>query len=313
MSPEEQNKWLVYARDYKLHTNYPLSTSDEGQNLANNANAVAAAQRIKDKLLYLKANNIPMDVISQDELIRSQEAGWAKSANFPGGLGPWNALAKGGPPNRFADELRSDYQLLNDYLGKVRGGHYPDAKTPRPEEWGTPAIGDWIPPMGIPRGTNVSTIPALNSISTGDNHDQALSHIQEVLDNATTDYKKAAQNLPKGGYRVPDVDQKNLYDLDNKGKGYIDDPTNLIWDPSHQKMVNGYGGIPYLQRGWFDKWTTLGGEQSGGGAGSSPLPSPSPSRTPQLTAWDTKELDKLGVKKGDPFMGPDGQPYTRTK
>ena len=308
LSPDEQNQWLNYARDYKLHKDAPSPTSADGVNLANNANAVAAAQRIYDKLQYLKQEGIePKDAISQAELIRSKEAGWAAAAggNDPIQWGLWSLLAHG-PKNSFADSLGSDYKLLNSYLAQVKGGHYPEAATPPDKELGGKIT--WPVDIGdrsIPTTTDVSTIPALNKIGSGDTINEAIDHIKEVLGNAKTDYKNAAIDLKTSGSRVPDEHQRNLYDLDSK-KGFMDDATNRITRDAQGKLVNNYGEIPSNK--WLDNWAK-------GQAGQSPSPSasPTPSPTPpQIPNWDTKYLDQMKIDKGDAFTGPDGKVYHRT-
>src|SRR5260221_3330810 len=311
-TPEQQDLWLKHARNYRLHPDAPLSTSDEGKGLINAANAVRDAQRIRDKILWMKQNNIPMSAISQSELIRSQEAGWAGGANNPVEGALWKVASHAGPKNDFADELRGDYNNLNDHLAHTPGGYYEKtAATPQPEEWGTPQLGP-VPPLGFPKTTNLSTIPTLNSMGQGDNYDQPVTHIQEVLAHDKADYKNNAEKLGPGKNRMPDLDLKNLSDLADPKKGYIDDPTNKMWDKNHQTMVNGYGPVVYRDNPWLDnvftKWTSVGGKSE---ANASPTPSATPA-PPQISKYDTKEFDRLGIKKGDKYLGPDGKTtYTR--
>jgi hypothetical protein len=310
-TPEQQRIWLKYVRDYNLHPNAPLATSAEGGGLANAANAIKDAQRIRDKILYLKQNNISMDAISQAEIIRSQEAGYAKAeGGSPVGMG-WDLMARGGPQNNFVDELNGDYQKLNDHLAHVPGGTYEHtAGTPKPEDWGIPAT-DWTPPFGLPKTTNVSKIPALNRIGSGDTYDQALAHIDEVLENAKNDYKQQVDKLGPANYRTPDVDAKNLSDLADPKKGYINDRTNKMWDKDHKIMTNPYGPIPHQL--YTGNWTTTGGgEQPASTNAASPSPSPSPPALPRISKYDTSEFDRLKIKKGDEYLGPDGvTTYTR--
>jgi hypothetical protein len=314
LSTEDQNKWLEHARDWKNHNKAPTLSDPEGQNLSNAGIALQAAQRIYDKVKYLSDNHIPMSTVSQSEMVRSREAGYAAGANNPGEWALWNMMAQDGPKNIFADELGSDYKQFHDHASKVLGGSYATAATPTGEKWDPELpipIGEQVTKVGVPpveRSTDVSNINALKSISQGDTWDQAVAHAQEVLENAKRDYKKAAAQLPPAGWRLPDTDQKNMFDLDKKGR--IDDPTNMMYDKPHDKIVNGHGPIPYLAN-WFptNQWKTYDGDQSAQSAAASATPS----KTPTLTSWDTKELDKLNVKKGDAFIGPDGKPYHRTQ
>jgi hypothetical protein len=314
MSPDAQQKWMAYIRDYQLHAKFPEPTDAEGQGLTDASNAVKAAQRIKDKILWMKQNNIPMDGISQDELIRSKEAGWAESAHSPAEKFMWGWWSKFEPKNNFADELGQDYQVLNTHLAKTPGGTYPHAATPNPEQW------DWELPIPatnekvgfkLPKTTDVSTIPPLNKIGSGDTHDEALTHIQEVLNNAVGDYRKIVSKLPKAGFRVPEEDTKNIADLADQKKGYIDDGTNKMRDKDGN-LVNGYGQIPQPPP-WFGGRVFENGSTTGASATPTPKPSPSVSPTPmpQISKFDTKEFDRLGIKKGDQYRGPDGLTYTR--
>jgi hypothetical protein len=235
---------MAYIRDYQLHAKFPEPTDANGKGLIDSVNTIKALQRAKDKLLWMKQNNIPMDAISQSELIRSKEAGWAGAANDPGERAIWSSLAKGLPKNNFADELGQDYEQFNLHGNRVPGGTYEGkAETPKQEEVGI-NLRPWIDfDVGIPRTTNVSTVPPLNKIGSGDTYDEALTHIQEVLDNATGDYRKIVSNLPKAGFRVPAEDTKNIADLADQKKGYIDDGTNKMRD-KNGNLVNGYGTIP---------------------------------------------------------------------
>lgn len=311
-TPDQQRIWLKYVRDYNLHPNAPLATSPEGVGLSNAAKAVQDAQRIKDKILYLQKNNVPMDTVSQAELIRSQEAHWASGAGGnPWEWILWNGLAHGAPGNNFADELRGDYEKLNTHLAGTPGGTYPNAATPPRAEWGGKIPGTDID-ISLPRTSNVSTVSPLNSIGGGDTYDQALAHIQEVLDNAKGDYKNVVNKLGPANYRIPDTDAKNLSDLADPKKGYIDDPTNKIWDKDHQQMVNGYGKIPYRPNQWFTGTEMLPKEQAA-------QPSPTPSRSAQSAPTPvTQEVaaaaprpktqaDYDAIKSGTLFYDGDGK------
>ena len=282
LSPSEQEAWIQRARDYKLHTNALLPSSPDGVNLANNANAVQAAQRIYDKLQYMKQNHIPMHTISLQEIIRSKEAGWAEATkDNPIEQLPWNVLGDGRPRNVFADALNGDYQQLNAALAGVQGGKYQHTSgTPKDEEWGIPAT-DWTPAVGVPRTTNVSKVPEINSISSGDTVDEAIGHIKGVLDNATKDYKNAAEKIPTANTRLPDVDRKNMVALSKDGKGYIDDPANKItWDAEHKKATNEYGDIPIKINPWTTNWTTDKHWSNWPEGKAEPTASPSPTAKP---------------------------------
>jgi len=285
-TPAQQNQWLAQIKDFMLHAKFPDPTSDEGKGLANAANAVMDAQRIKDKILYMKQNNIPMDAISQDEFQRSKDAGYAAAAHSPAEQAMWNYWAKFTGKNNFADELLNDYQNLNSHLNNIPGGRYQgQAATPPPQLWhwefDVPGTA-MKPQFDIPRTTNVSTIEQLNKIGSGDSYDQALGHIQEILDSATEDYRRNAAHLPKGGYRLPADDEKNIADLTNPQKGYIADKTNKMWDEKHEKMVNGYGQIPQppwwfggraFEKGYFPEAPARGYYPE---ASASPSASPTP-------------------------------------
>jgi hypothetical protein len=151
----------------------------------------------------------------------------------------------------------------------------------------------------------VSTIPALNSIGSGDTHDQALAHIQEVLDNTIGDYKEIAAQLPKAGFRVPDKDQKNLSDLLHPRKGYIEDPANKIWDANHQKMVNGYGPIP-IRGDWPFSWKPPEG-QSGAAPGATPSPTPVSQEIANAAPRPKTQADLDAIKSGTLFWDLDGK------
>jgi len=285
-TPAQQNQWLAQIKDFMLHAKFPDPTSDEGKGLANAANAVMDAQRIKDKILYMKQNKIPMDAISQDEFQRSKDAGYAAAAHSPAEQAMWNYWAKFTGKNNFADELLNDYQNLNSHLNNIPGGRYQgQAATPPPQLWhwefDVPGTA-MKPQFDIPRTTNVSTIEQLNKIGSGDSYDQALGHIQEILDSATEDYRRNAAHLPKGGYRLPADDEKNIADLTNPQKGYIADKTNKMWDEKHEKMVNGYGQIPQppwwfggraFEKGYFPEAPARGYYPE---ASASPSASPTP-------------------------------------
>jgi hypothetical protein len=321
-SPEQRNVWLKYIRDYNLHPNAPLATSSEGINLSNAANAVKDATRIRDKILYLQAHNIPMSTISQAEIIRSQEAGYSAASTNPVEKALWNAVSGGfpggeaQPQNNFVDELNGDYEKLNDHLAHVQGGTYEHtAGTPKGEVWGIPAT-DWTPAGGIPKTTNVSKIPALNRIGSGDTYEQAIAHVQEVLDNAKKDYKNAADKLYPANFRPPDVDLKNLSDLADPKKGYIDDPTNKMWDAKHQKMVNPYGAIPNRPNPLLSHWDMLGDDGKPQQPTASTTPgqpgakaSPTPvSREIYDAAPHPKTVDDFNkIPKGTWYVDGDGQ------
>jgi hypothetical protein len=312
LTPAEQEAWIEHARDYKLHTNALLPSSPDGINLANNANAVQAAQRILDKLQWMKDKGIPISVISQDEIIRSQEAGYSAAANNPIEKGLWNAVSGGfpggeaQPQNGFVDALNGDYVNLNNYLTQVKGGTYEHAAgTPKAEVWGIPAT-DWTPPGGIPKSTNVSKgITALNRIGSGDTIDQAIAHAKEVLDNTKKDYKNAADSIPTANTRLPEVDRKNMVDLEHRG--YIGDSSNLMRD-SQGKLANPYGPIPYKPNPWLAHWEMLGNDgkpiQSTTASATS---SASPSPTPMVRVQTPQDVEDFKKKygKGVPFMGRD--------
>ena len=300
-TPEWREHWMRYIRDMDNHRTAPTATSDEGQNLANASNAVQAAQRIKDKIQYLKDNNLPMDTISEAELIRSKEAGWAgASANNPLQWGLWAMLAHG-PKSNFADQLGSDYKLLNSYLSKVKGGTYPDAATPPDQELGGKVT--WPVDIGdrsIPQTTDVSTIAALNKIGSGDTHEEALGHIQEVLNNATKDYINASKQVRAGNMRLPDADQKNISDLLDPRKGYIEDKTNKMWDEKHQKLDNGYGKIPDSPSKWLDNWVK-------GQANPSPSPTPVSREVADAAPRPQTQAEYDKIKSGDLYWDRDGK------
>lgn len=308
-TPEQRSQWLRYIRDYKLHPNAPDPTSPEGVGLQNASNAVKDAQRVYDKILWIKQNNAPIGAISADELIRSKEAAWAKSAEANPLVGSllWGTLSHFGPKNNFADELGQDFVRLNSHLANTPGGTYSYAATPKPEEWGGTIPWTSID-VSVPKTTNVSTVDALNKIVEGDTYDEALGHAQEVLGNAVGDYKRVVAKLGKAGYRPPDEDQKNLDDLANPKKGYIEDPENKMRD-ANRNLVNGYGPIPYRPNPWFDNWETVKERPSAQPGTSSPTPSPTPF---QISSWKTgkEELKKAGYKgEGKPYTGPDGKTY----
>jgi hypothetical protein len=307
MSPEEQQQYIDYIKDFNLHQKSVDPTDANGVTLANSANAIRDSQRIEDKILWMKENHIPMGVISQSELTRSEEAGWAQAAgsNDPIGWATWYGFSHGMPKNLLADGLRGDYKLLNSHLAGTAGGTYEKtAASPERNDFGINLKPNIPFEFGIPLTTNVSTIPQLNNIGTGDNYDEALAHIREVKGNAINDYRKIVSQLPRNGLRVPADDLKNIADLDNPNKGYLDDHSNRMWDKDHKKLINPYGkeGIPYSPE--VGKWTYVGADQAT--AGASPTPN-----IPQIAKYDTKEFERLGIKKGDSYLGPDGTPYTR--
>jgi hypothetical protein len=293
MDAETRQKWIDYIKDFNMHQKSVDPTDANGRALSDSQEGIKAAQRVEDKILWAKENNIPMRVISQDELTRSEVAGWAKSAeaNNPAGSALFGMWSHTVPPNLFADALRGDYKVLNSHLNKVPGGEYEGiASTPEHNEFGLNLKPQWPIEFGLPLATNVSTgIPALNNIGTTDDYDAALGHIREVKNSAINTYRKTVSQLPTNGLRVPPEALKNIDDLNNPNKGYIDDPTNRMWDKDHKKLVNPYmgkEGIPYVVSGptglsalWgggeSGKWKYVGGEKAEAGPPSASATQPS--------------------------------------
>jgi hypothetical protein len=320
-SPEWQDLWLRHARFYKLHPNAPDPTGPQAIGLQNAANSIKDAQQIEDKILWLKENKIPLSTISQDEMVRSKEAAWAQAAYQPGmpswaqswGHDFWDFLAKKGPVNKFADSLAQDMVNLNTHLGKTPGGTYEGiAATPKQEE-----LGGTIPftniDLSVPRGTNVSTINPLNKITQGGNdYDTALAGIREVKNNAIADYKRYNDELTKGGSRIPETDLKNLSNLTDSTKGYIEDENNRMRD-KNRNLVNNIGIPP--QRKWDAPWSpTHGWDASSDGSTSAKVslsPTPVSKEISDAAPRPKTDADYKAIKSGTLFWDGDGKLKTK--
>jgi hypothetical protein len=221
-------------------------------------------------------------------------------------VGWHDLMAQGTPVNNFSEYLEEQVRRMNDSMSETPGRQAAIVAPKQQREGPSATIyGPWGTGVklqaGQPDTSSVSPHMQVNKQFEAKNpQDQknAITGLQNVKREYDRQFIESYEDALTHGFRLPP--QATLYYraiTDGKGNlregGKFPDPDNQFRDNTGQ-LVNRY-------------------RSTSPSAPNTPSASPTPTPAlPRIATYDTKEFDRLGIKKGDQYLGPDGETtYTR--
>jgi hypothetical protein len=237
-----------------------------------------------------------------------EEAWWNPGGILTSSPGQWtnrlqyeyhDMMSQGKPVNNFSDYLEEQVRRMNDSMGQTPL-RQAAVVTPQQQKEG-PSLtvyGPWGIGGKLQAGSSDTSsvsphIEVNKQFEATNKEDQkaAIKGLQQVKSDYDRQFIESYEDAVSHNFRLPP--QATLYYHALKQAGTFPDKGNQFRD-DHGRLIN-----PFR--------TTAAATT--GAASASAKPS---SALPQISQYDTKEFDRLGIKKGDQYLGPDGRTiYTR--
>jgi hypothetical protein len=313
MPVNEKQDYLERANQYRNSAADPTGATQTRIQAQDTAGI--AVQRLIDMAQAAKNAGVDTKNFSSSAEGYSEEAAkrdallppYGQKVSTPGqllnlGLAAFHGARAGasGQVNPLVDNMVQEVKTLKNALDQTPGLQY---TTQEAKDKGINISGGVGPIYGStqisPAGGDYRTgVKDIDRLFQGANIDDTIAGLKSFQSRINNAYRDTVHTALGDGFRVPINYQDNANAL-AKGQP-IPDPDNKY--RAAGKLAN-LGETPKLGTGQ----STASADQG------APSPSPSPSGTPipQIKTWDVKELDSLGVKPGQTFTGPDGQPYRR--
>jgi hypothetical protein len=200
-------------------------------------------------------------------------------------------MARGTPVNKFSDYLEEQVKRMNDSMSQTPGRQAALVPTQQEKEGPSATVyGPWGTGVKLQGGSSDTSSQSRHmevqkqfEARTPDDQKEAIKGLQRVKNEYDRQFKESYEDAVTHNFRLPP--QATLYYNALTKGGKFPDKDNQFRD-SNGQLVNPWPGSVR------------------------PSANPSPSSTPalpQISKYDTAEFDRLNIKKGDQYLGPDGK------